>query len=76
MTANADKRYHTLLHVAAERRFFADTDALNITYTASVAAVDRNTPSDNQGSISMCHTVFTSEVGFQHARIAGLGKRS
>jgi hypothetical protein len=68
MTAKADKRYHTLLQLAAGRRFFADMAALNITYTASVAAVDRNTPSDNQGSMPICHTVFTSEVGVSRQR--------
>lgn len=44
-----------LLQVAAGTRRFDDTAALNITYTASVAAVDAMTPNANHGSI--CHTV-------------------
>jgi hypothetical protein len=40
-----------LLHVAAETRRRDDTAALNITYTASVAAVDNTTPKANQGWI-------------------------
>ena len=49
MTANADSRYHTLLHVAAGTRRRDATAALNITYTASVAAVDAATPIASQG---------------------------
>ena len=44
ITAKADSKYHTLLHVAAGTRLRAETAALKSTYTASVAAVDRNTP--------------------------------
>jgi hypothetical protein len=55
MTANADSRYHTLLHVAAGKRRRDATAALNITYTASVAAVDATTPRASQGWI--CHIV-------------------
>src|SRR5215472_7710135 len=40
-----------LLQVAADTRFRADTAALNITYTASVAAVETHTPKANSGSI-------------------------
>lgn len=45
-----------LLHVAAGTRRLDDTAALNITYTASVAAVDAITPNANHGSI--CHTAL------------------
>lgn len=47
--------YQILLQVAAGTRRPDETAALNITYTASVAAVDAMTPSANHGSI--CHTV-------------------
>src|ERR1700727_12945 len=50
MTANADSRYQTLLQVAAGNRFREDTAALNMTYTASVTAVEMDTPSANHGS--------------------------
>jgi hypothetical protein len=49
MTANADNRYHTLLHVAAGTRLREETAALNMTYTASVAAVDAATPRASKG---------------------------
>ena len=58
MTAKADSKYHTPLQVAAGMRRRDETAALNMTYTASVAAVDATTPRANQGWI--CHTVFTS----------------
>jgi hypothetical protein len=48
MTAKADNRYQTLLQVAAGTRRREATAALNITYTASVAAVDNTTPRANQ----------------------------
>jgi uncharacterized membrane protein len=44
-----------LLQVAAGTRRLDETAALNITYTASVAAVEAMTPNANHGSI--CHTV-------------------
>ena len=53
MTAKAESRYHTLLQVAAGSRRRADTAAVNMTYTASVAAVDATTPSASQGLISI-----------------------
>jgi hypothetical protein len=49
-----------------------ETAALNITYTASVAAVEISTPSASQGSI--VHIAFASEPdaellsGFRHQR--------
>jgi hypothetical protein len=49
MTAKADSRYHTLLHVAAGTRLRDDNAALNMTYTASVAAVDAATPRASKG---------------------------
>jgi hypothetical protein len=50
MTANAESKYQMLLQVAAGTRRRAETAALNITYTASVAAVESNTPKANQRS--------------------------
>jgi hypothetical protein len=50
MTANDASRYQILLQVAAETRRRAETEAVNITYTASVAAVQTSTPSPSQGS--------------------------
>ena len=46
-----------LLQVAAGTRLLDDTAALNITYTASVAAVDAITPNANHGS--SCHTALS-----------------
>jgi hypothetical protein len=63
MTANAESRYHTLLQLAAGTRRLDDTDALNMTYTASVAAVDTKTPRASQGSI--CDTFATSEIAVE-----------
>jgi hypothetical protein len=51
MMANADNKYQTLLQVAAGTRLRADTAALKSTYTASVAAVDKNTPRPSHGCI-------------------------
>jgi hypothetical protein len=48
MTANADNKYQTLLQVAAGTRRREVTAAVNSTYTASVAAVDKTTPTANQ----------------------------
>ena len=63
MTANAESKYQTLLQVAAGKRLRDDTAALNITYTASVAAVDATTPSANQGWIChMLHLICEIEV--------------
>jgi hypothetical protein len=50
MTAKAESRYQTLLHVAAGTLRRADTAELNITYTASVAAVEINTPQASHAS--------------------------
>jgi hypothetical protein len=58
MTAKAESRYHTLLQVAAGKRLRDDTAALNKTYTASVTAVETETPSANHGSI--CVILLTS----------------
>jgi hypothetical protein len=48
MTAKAESKYHTLLQLAAGKRRREATAALNNTYTASVAAVDKTTPTANQ----------------------------
>src|ERR1700757_4693585 len=45
-----------LLQVAAGTRLLDETAALNITYTASVAAVDAIPPNANHGS--SCHTAL------------------
>jgi hypothetical protein len=44
ITANADSKYHRLLQLAATLRLRAVTAAVNITYTASVPAVQAITP--------------------------------
>lgn len=48
--------YQMLLHVAAGTLRREATAAVNITYTASVAAVDTSTPSASQGSIRVTGT--------------------
>ncbi len=57
MTANADNRYQMLLQLAADTRRRDDTAALNITYTASVAAVEndyaKGQPQINMGHLSL-----------------------
>jgi hypothetical protein len=58
-----------LLQVAAGTRRRDDTAALNITYTASVAAVDAITPRANHGSI--CHTVVYLASRFRSASFSG-----
>jgi hypothetical protein len=62
MTAKADKRYQTLLQVAAGTRLRDETAALNRTYTASVTAVETETPSANQGSICAMFLCSSIEI--------------
>src|ERR1700722_10094771 len=69
MTANADSRYHSALHEAARAGRRAITAALNITYTASVAAVDAMTPAAISGfrlsviGSSVCESLLTLLFG-------------
>jgi hypothetical protein len=71
MTANADSRYQMLLQVAAGSRLREDTAALNMTYTASVTAVEIDTPSANHGSKCATFTLlfgirFPYDVALSH----------
>src|SRR5689334_16111988 len=71
MTANDDSRYQTLLQVAAGTRRRATTADVNITYTASVAAVARTTPTDKTGSTPNIITrlaIWTSDDGAMKVR--------